>query len=236
MGDQWYCERGAKRFGPFSPTQLKQLAQGGKLRPTDLIWKEGMPKAVPAGQAAALFPSSAEKKPAAGAAQTRPKQLPAESGQIEFIYRNSLRKMIVATLVLAAAGAFFAYLALFGNLRVIGIALPDEIGKPILWLLVLFFFLAPLQGFYFFIRDRSNPRKVVLGSDRLMVPQTNIFNRARSIPYELIIETKLLQVGRTKALSIKDANGKVELVAGLLPNPADLFTIQDVLAQLLRRR
>ncbi len=258
MGDQWYCNRGSKRFGPFSPAQLKQLARDGKLRPTDLLWKEGMPQPVPAGRAGALFPNAAaEKQSGGGEASSMPRPVAtstpaspaadrstadapprpdAGNEQTEFLYRNSLRKAILAMLVCVCAGVFFAYMAISGHLDILGIALPDEIGKPILWAFVLLFILAPLQGVYFFIRDRSNPRRIAFGPDRLMVPQTNVFNRARSIPYASISAVRRINMRGIKAISIRDAKGKVELVAGLLPKPADLDAIQLMLEQRLQRR
>ena len=168
MEDQWYCNRGPQRFGPFSSAQLKQLAASGKLRPTDLIWKEGMPQPVPAGQANALFPNAAaEKKSASGETSSMPRRAsvttptmraaggkdadapqrpsPAENEQAEFSYRTSLRKTILAFPGCAALGAFFVYLALCSNLQVVGIPLPEAIGKPFLWALALFLFLGPFS-------------------------------------------------------------------------------------------
>jgi hypothetical protein len=261
MGEQWYCNRGSQRFGPFSPAQLKQLARDGKLRPTDLLWKEGMSQAVPAQQAGALFPNAAAEKKSAGdeASSTRrpatsttrtsraaastatdapPVRRHTENEDVEFTYRQSMRKLIVTILVIGCAAAFMGYLALFGGLRVLGIALPDEIGKPILWAVVLFLILALLNGTYFFIRDRSHPRKIVLGRDWLMAPQTNFFNRASSIPYDSITDVQRREFNgtSTKVLIIKHAEGKVELASGLLPKPADLDTIQAMLEQRLQRR
>jgi hypothetical protein len=169
MEKQWYFNRGPKRFGPFSSAQLKQLAADGKLRPTDLIWKEGMPQPVPAGQASALFPNAAAKRKTAGGESSSmpwrasvttstmraaggkdgdsPKQpFPPENEQAEFGYRMSMRKLIAIFTVFAACGAFFVYEALCGNLHVVGIPLPEEIGKPILWAIAVFFFLAPGVG------------------------------------------------------------------------------------------
>ncbi len=56
MLDQFYVGRNDKRFGPFSAAQLKDLADAGRLRPTDTIWREGMAKPVLAGKVKKLFP------------------------------------------------------------------------------------------------------------------------------------------------------------------------------------
>jgi hypothetical protein len=57
MIDQFYVERGGKKYGPFSATQLKALASTGKLRPTDAVWKQGKEKAVLAANVKNLFPA-----------------------------------------------------------------------------------------------------------------------------------------------------------------------------------
>jgi hypothetical protein len=45
----WYYSRGAQRIGPFSTTQLKQLADSGEILRTDTIWKDRREKGVVAG-------------------------------------------------------------------------------------------------------------------------------------------------------------------------------------------
>jgi hypothetical protein len=57
MIEQIYVERSGRKFGPFSARQLKVLANAGKLRPTDTVWKEGMGKAVLAAKVKNLLPS-----------------------------------------------------------------------------------------------------------------------------------------------------------------------------------
>jgi hypothetical protein len=42
MADGWHYTRDGKTFGPFSRARLQQLAAEGKLRRTDLFWKDGM--------------------------------------------------------------------------------------------------------------------------------------------------------------------------------------------------
>ena len=55
MADLWYYTREGKAMDPVSQAQLKKLAASGQLRPTDLVWKEGMPKWVRAGSAKELY-------------------------------------------------------------------------------------------------------------------------------------------------------------------------------------
>jgi hypothetical protein len=51
----WYFEWDGKTFGPYSATQLKELAGLGRLQPTDMVWKEGMTKRVLADHVRHLF-------------------------------------------------------------------------------------------------------------------------------------------------------------------------------------
>ncbi len=52
---QWYCMVGGQRYGPISPQTLEQWAQEGRIRPSDSIWREGMPTWVPASTVEGLF-------------------------------------------------------------------------------------------------------------------------------------------------------------------------------------
>ena len=53
----WKCRIDGQEHGPLNTEQLRQLAQTGKLEPTDLIWREGLPNWVPASKAKGLFPT-----------------------------------------------------------------------------------------------------------------------------------------------------------------------------------
>ena len=55
MLKQFYVTRNNKRVGPFSAVQLRRFAAVGQLRPTDTVWKEGMPSSVPARSIKGLF-------------------------------------------------------------------------------------------------------------------------------------------------------------------------------------
>src|SRR5262245_10616945 len=52
----WYYARGEVERGPFTLTQIKALANASKLRPDDLVWKEGMDNWTAAKEVAELFP------------------------------------------------------------------------------------------------------------------------------------------------------------------------------------
>jgi hypothetical protein len=47
---EWYYTRGEDHFGPVTTAQLRELAGCGDLRPTDLVWKDGMTQWVAATQ------------------------------------------------------------------------------------------------------------------------------------------------------------------------------------------
>jgi hypothetical protein len=55
MADAWYFGWGNRRFGPFSEAQLMDLAERGRVQPSDIIWKEGIEKGLLAGNVKNLF-------------------------------------------------------------------------------------------------------------------------------------------------------------------------------------
>jgi len=63
MEDQWYYTGQKQRMGPVSEGQLRQLASTGQLKPTDLVWKQGMASWRPASEVAGLFPPSISDEP-----------------------------------------------------------------------------------------------------------------------------------------------------------------------------
>jgi hypothetical protein len=56
MADEWYYTNQGQQMGPVTTSQLKELAATQRLQPTDLVWREGLPKWVPASTAKGLFP------------------------------------------------------------------------------------------------------------------------------------------------------------------------------------
>ena len=59
MAALWYYERGGQRLGPVSPENLRELAASGRLRASDLVWKQGLETWVPAARVKGLFPTGA---------------------------------------------------------------------------------------------------------------------------------------------------------------------------------
>ncbi|HTU26855.1 MAG TPA: DUF4339 domain-containing protein [Pirellulales bacterium] len=57
---QWWYARDDEQLGPLSPGELRRLAAGGGLAPTDLVWREGMNEWAPAARIKGLFPESRE--------------------------------------------------------------------------------------------------------------------------------------------------------------------------------
>jgi hypothetical protein len=55
MADQYYFSHDGNPFGPFSATQLRGMAAGGRIGPTDLVWKEGTGQKVAAARVKNLF-------------------------------------------------------------------------------------------------------------------------------------------------------------------------------------
>jgi hypothetical protein len=52
---EWYAHQQGRQVGPLTQAQLKQLADTGKLLPTDLVTTVGAKEWVPAQQIAGLF-------------------------------------------------------------------------------------------------------------------------------------------------------------------------------------
>jgi hypothetical protein len=55
MASHWYYAHGEHKLGPFSASQLKELAAAGKILKTDTVWMEGVEKGAPAGKVRYLF-------------------------------------------------------------------------------------------------------------------------------------------------------------------------------------
>jgi hypothetical protein len=63
MIDLVYVGRGDRTFGPFSSAQLRGLAEAGRLRATDVLWREGTEKRVLASRVQNLFPVPQARAP-----------------------------------------------------------------------------------------------------------------------------------------------------------------------------
>lgn len=59
MNQEWYYSVGGDRQGPVAAAELKKLAETGTLKPTDLVWKDGMADWAPAKSIKGLFAAGA---------------------------------------------------------------------------------------------------------------------------------------------------------------------------------
>lgn len=82
MPRDWVYRRGDSEFGPYEPSELKQLAADGTLWPTDQVSRVGLGKWVAAANVSGLF-GDAVKPPAPAAAQPqRPVQVVKEKSTV----------------------------------------------------------------------------------------------------------------------------------------------------------
>ena len=65
MNADWFYSAGDTRQGPVTEPELRRLALEGKLKPSDLVWKDGMPDWVEARTVESLFPRRADAEPEA---------------------------------------------------------------------------------------------------------------------------------------------------------------------------
>lgn len=89
MADQWYVGRNGQKAGPYTTEQLRQLAAGGKLVPSDLLWKQGLANWVPLAQVKGLLAAGGggTLPPLDLPSQAAPGGPPAAAGEFEFLDR-----------------------------------------------------------------------------------------------------------------------------------------------------
>jgi hypothetical protein len=114
MANEWhYTLNGRQAAAPVSATQLKMLATSGQLKPTDLVWQDGMLDWVPANAVKGLFPSGkslsdssvvppASSKPANGHLTRKP--------SVPFDWAN-MHPAAVLLLTLVTGGIFALFYA-----------------------------------------------------------------------------------------------------------------------------
>src|SRR5688572_29346936 len=56
MAEMWYYTCEGKQMDPVSIKELKRLVGDGTLKPTDMVWKEGMARWIRASSLKELFP------------------------------------------------------------------------------------------------------------------------------------------------------------------------------------
>ncbi|WP_052639963.1 GYF domain-containing protein [Zavarzinella formosa] len=76
MKPEWYYTSAGQQLGPFTAADMKKFAESGKLKPDDLVWKEGMANWVAAKAVKGIFPAPAAPAPKAA----EPEEVSAPSG------------------------------------------------------------------------------------------------------------------------------------------------------------
>jgi hypothetical protein len=113
MANEWhYTLNGQPAAAPVSATQLKQLAASGQLKPTDLVWQDGMLEWAPAGSVKGLFPTpkslgDSVVVPPPPAAKTKIAQK-TQTVKTPFDWLN-LHPAVVLLLTLVSGGIFGAF-------------------------------------------------------------------------------------------------------------------------------
>jgi uncharacterized membrane protein YjgN (DUF898 family) len=75
----WYYLSGGQQLGPVTAAQLKEMVGAGRLRPADMVWKEGLAQWIPASSVKGLFGGGG----AAAVPRAAPGHGPAEQRQID---------------------------------------------------------------------------------------------------------------------------------------------------------
>jgi hypothetical protein len=68
MAGTWYYAQDNRSFGPLAWEQLRQAAAAGQVRPTNIVWQQGMTEGVVASTVEYLFPAALAKPPPAATA------------------------------------------------------------------------------------------------------------------------------------------------------------------------
>jgi hypothetical protein len=110
MANEWhYTINGQPAVAPVSAAQLKQLAATGQLKPTDLVWQDGMLEWAPAGSVRGLFPTSkslgdsAVVPPASATKVVERRKTTIPSPPREW---GNMHPLLVLVLTIASAGIF----------------------------------------------------------------------------------------------------------------------------------
>ena len=69
MAEEWYYASNGQQMGPISALELRGLAASGGLKPSDLVWTDGMSSWTPARATRGLFPAAV---PAAASSNVAP--------------------------------------------------------------------------------------------------------------------------------------------------------------------
>jgi hypothetical protein len=90
MSEWHYTQNGQPAAAPVSMAELKQLAASGRLKPTDMVWKDGMPNWTQAGSIPELFAAPGAPAPRGPAPAPAPVQrAPAPGAPMDVGYASA---------------------------------------------------------------------------------------------------------------------------------------------------
>lgn len=115
MASEWYYAQDGRQHGPVASRELKQLADSGSLQPDDLVWKDGMPDWVPAGEVKGLIGERAAEPSASGS----PLITPTEDGVPLPRRRRSRSQMAQGVLIVTAVAMISAMFMPWWSLRLV---------------------------------------------------------------------------------------------------------------------
>jgi hypothetical protein len=133
MAEQWYYTSNGEQQGPVELVELQRLASSGQIQPSDLVWREGMPLWMPAGETRGVFPEVRQDHlplPAAAAAASLPPEVipvePARAGPRPPPRRPPVRGMSTGAKVALIAGISVGIVLLVVVIVLIGLANRDR--------------------------------------------------------------------------------------------------------------
>jgi hypothetical protein len=65
----WYYAKGQEQFGPVGTSELKAMAEAGRLTPDDLVWREGLSQWTPSSRVRGLHSGQTGSSPDISAGQ-----------------------------------------------------------------------------------------------------------------------------------------------------------------------
>jgi hypothetical protein len=135
---EWhYTINGQPAAVPVNAAQLKQLAESGQLKPTDLVWQEGMLEWAPAGSVKGLFPADKLLNDSADVSSSTTRKITTGRKTTKLHPPRDWRKMhplLVFVLTLASGGIFgliYAYKVCRAYTAKAGERKLDGAGRPL---------------------------------------------------------------------------------------------------------
>ena len=90
---QWFYSKDGQPLEPASFEKLTQFVVSGKLKPTDVVWKEGMPMWKPIADLPGLFPDAVPKPPRSPGKKSR---MPSQKASQSWLYSLSALPQMVS--------------------------------------------------------------------------------------------------------------------------------------------